>query len=126
MKLHDMNVWLVSWYTPVLVEGNKFWFYAICMSIMRTVGMLLFSSETQKTIEKNHPDADQKGQESARSISPEPVTSSTSLFRRVIIDMCDLTLPASFLGWIIIGDLRVGIAMVISTVLSWEDMWRRV
>lgn len=124
MKLHDMNIWLVSWYTPVLIEGNKFWFYAICISITRRIGMLLFGLATQKKAQEGAPDTAQKSAQSEKS-SPTPVVSITTLLKQLAIDGCDLTLPASFLGWISLGDLGVGIAMVVSTVLAWWELWWR-
>lgn len=120
-----MNIWLVSWYTPLLIEANKFWFIAICMSITRAVGTLLFGLDTQRKTQKGHPDADQKKEES-ESFPSKTVLSTTSLLLQIFVDFCDLTLPASFLGWIALGDLGVGIAMVVSSVLAWQDMWWRV
>ncbi|KFX91837.1 hypothetical protein V495_07432 [Pseudogymnoascus sp. VKM F-4514 (FW-929)] len=122
--LHDMNIWLVSWYTPILIEGNKFWFYAICTSIARTVGMLLFGLGKEEKLQKANPNMDEKkGQE---KLSPSaPVPSTTSLLRQLVTDSCDLALPASFLGWVNPGSLGVGCAMVVSTVLPWGDVWAR-
>jgi hypothetical protein len=126
MKLHDMNIWLVSWYTPVLIEGNKFWSYAICISIARRVGMQLFGLAAQRKTQEGHPDTDQKSEKSGKPSRSKPVTSTTSLLKQLVVDGCDLTLPASFLGWIAPGDLAVGIAMVVSTVLAWWELWLRV
>lgn len=120
-----MNIWLVPWYTPVLIEGNKFWFYAICISIARTVGVLLFGLGTQPETQNSHPQTDQKG-EPEEPFPSQPVSSTTSLLKQIVVDGCDLTLPASFLGWISLGNLGVGGAMVVSTVLAWGDVWWRV
>ncbi|KFY43358.1 hypothetical protein V494_02023 [Pseudogymnoascus sp. VKM F-4513 (FW-928)] len=95
--LHDMNIWLVSWYTPILIEGNKFWFYAICTEA--------------KLQETNQSTDEKKGQEKPPPLTPVP--STTSLLRQLVADSCDLTLPASFLGWVNPGGLGVGCAMVI-------------
>jgi hypothetical protein len=127
MKLHDMNIWLVSWYTPVLIEGNKFWSYAICISIARRVGMLLCGLTNPKRKTQEGPsDTDQKSEKSGKPSRSKSVTSTTSLLKQLVVDGCDLTLPASFLGWIALGDLGVGIAMVVSTVLAWWALWLRV
>lgn len=120
-----MNIWLVPWYTPVLIEGNKFWFYAICISIARTVGTLLFGLGTQPETQNGHPQIDQKG-EPEGTLPSQPVSSTTSLLKQIVVDGCDLTLPASFLGWISLGNLGVGGAMVVSSVLAWGDVWWRV
>ncbi|KFY06620.1 hypothetical protein V492_07911 [Pseudogymnoascus sp. VKM F-4246] len=122
--LHDMNIWLVSWYTPILIEGNKFWFYAICTSIARAVGTLLFGLATQGKPRNDRPDTDEKSQGGHSPSSPAP--STASLLKQIIANSCDLTLPASFLGWISLGDLGVGCAMALSTLLAWGDVWSRV
>ncbi|KAH8803587.1 hypothetical protein F5884DRAFT_888965 [Xylogone sp. PMI_703] len=125
MQLHDMDVWPVAWYMPVLLEGNKFWFYAICTSIFRSIWKLLFASPAaQNTTQKNNSEGDEKKKEPEESSPSSP--STVTLLRRIIVDCCDLTLPASFLGWIVPGDLGVGAAMVVSTVLAWPDVWSRV
>jgi hypothetical protein len=118
-----MNVWLVSWYTPVLIEGNKFWFYAICISITRKLGTLLSDLAVQRKAQETPPDADQKSEPSEITLLLKPVASTTSQVKQLVVDVCDLTLPASFLGWLPLGDLEVGIAMVVSTMLAWWELW---
>ena len=48
-----------------------------------------------------------------------------ALLTRVVVDACDLALPASFLKWTSLGDLGVGVAMVVSTVLAGQEEWVR-
>jgi hypothetical protein len=120
-----MNIWLVSWNTPVLIEANKFWFYALCVSITGAVWELLFGSAAQSKTQKGHPDIDQKKEESEKPSSSKPVPSTIPLLKRIVVDGCDLTLPGSFLGWIALGDLGVGMAMVVSTVVASRDIWAR-
>lgn len=114
-----MNIWLVEWYEPVLVEANKLWFYAICISLARSVIQL--SAQPDKTAkEKTHgAKPKNKGKESSASSIP----SQSALFRRLLVDSCDLTLPASCVGWLEIGNMGIGIAMVVSTVLPLLDLW---
>lgn len=118
-----MNIWLVSWYTPILMEANKFWFYAICISIARTVGQLLFSSAAEAKTHKGQSDTDEKKRESEKPAPSQPVPSTVFLLKRLVVDSCDLTLPGSFLGWIPLGNFGVGIAMVVSSALFWPDLW---
>lgn len=96
-----MNIWLVDWYIPVLMEGNKFWFYAICISIARTLAEFWMGESKRKK------------------------TESKLLLERLLVDLCDLTLPGSFLGWIPLGDFGVGVAMVVSTIVASREMWVR-
>lgn len=119
-QLHDMNLWLVPWYNPVLIEANKFWFYAIAASIARTIYTLFTqpSSKPKRTHAK-------KKSISEKDIPGPPRTSDVVLLRKLVVDCLDLVLPASFIGWLKIEDVKVGAAMTLSTLLAWPDLWAK-
>lgn len=117
-----MSIWIVPWYTPVLLEANKFWFYALCISIFTTVWELLFGSTVQNEPEKDNSDIDRKGEMVERP-SSKPSSVPTPLVKLLVIDGCDLFLPGSMLGWISVRNLGVGMAMVVSTVMASLDIW---
>ncbi|OAA38708.1 PEX11 domain protein [Beauveria brongniartii RCEF 3172] len=108
-QLHDMQIHVVPWYAPVLVEANKFWFYAITASILRTIAQRigLFHST------RNPPSSKRKQQ-----LPPPPPP-----WRRLVVDALDLTLPASFVGWVVMDDVTIGCLMTLSTILVWRDVW---
>lgn len=116
-----MDIWLVPWYTPVLMEANKLWLYAIVLSITRTSWSMLSApnDETQKA----DADTTEKKAKSETASSPAPAPSKVHLLKRLVVDCCDLMLPASFLGWVPLGDFGVGVAMTASSVLAWQDLW---
>lgn len=105
-----MKIHVVPWYAPVLVEANKFWFYAILASIVRTVVQRtgLFSG----------------GFKSSKSGKKQTSQNPPSL-RRLVIDALDLTLPASFIGWVALDDVTIGCFMTVSTILVWRDVWAK-
>lgn len=106
-----MDIWLVPWYTPLLMEANKFWFYSICLSLLRSfVELVTWTAAPPKTQEKP---------------VPVPQGSRGAIVQRMVVDACDLTLPGSFLGWIAVGDLEVGAAMVVSTLVASRGIWVR-
>lgn len=118
-----MDIWQVPWYTPVLMEANKLWLYAIALSITRTAWNLVSGPAAQKEAPKANTDTSEK---KAKSDSPSPSPPGPSkayLLKRIIVDCCDFTLPASFLGWVPLGDFGVGVAMTVSSVLAWPDLW---
>lgn len=120
-----MNVFLVSWYTPVLLEANKFWFYAICIAITRTASDLFFGPVTSDT-QNGSVNADKKKEERPDITSPlDPVPSPVSLLNRLVIDSLDLTLPGSLLGWIPVSEMGVAMAMLASTILVWPTAWSK-
>lgn len=110
-----MNVWPVPWNTPVLVEANKFWFYALCLSIVGAVVEIL-GSLLSTGVQKKGKNGGAKG---GRAQPTAP------LVKRIVVDGCDLLLPGTFLGWIEAGDFTVGVAMVLSTVVASGDVWAR-
>lgn len=113
-KLHDMNVMLVSWYRPLLVEANKLWFYAIILSILRSVCRLFIPVSPQPS---------ETGSNEKAKATEVALPSRTPLVKQIAVDACDLTLPGSFVGWLPVSDLQVGMAMVVSTILSAEEHW---
>ncbi|KAL2823574.1 peroxisomal biogenesis factor 11 [Aspergillus cavernicola] len=116
--LHDMDVSHVEWYTPLMTEANKFWFYAIILSIARASWELFFAPGPSKGSGKNV--TDKKGRQTP---SVEPSSSTWPLVKQIIIDSCDLTLPGSFVGWVPATGLQIGIAMIISTALAGHNIW---
>jgi hypothetical protein len=120
-----MNIYLVSWYMPILLEANKFWFYAICISIARTSKELVLGSAGSST-PSGSSGTDEKEKKKAKEIAPSnPAPSTLSLLNRIVINSLDLTLPGSFLGWIPVETLGIGMAMLVSTVLVWPTAWAK-
>ncbi|KAM3565238.1 hypothetical protein MY1884_000311 [Beauveria asiatica] len=105
--LHDMQIHVVPWYAPVLVEANKFWFYAIAASILRNI--------TQRVglFHSTRPPSSKRKEQ----LPPPPP------WRRLVVDALDLTLPASFVGWVVMDDVTIGCLMTLSTILVWTDVW---
>ncbi len=116
-----MNIWQVSWYTPLLVEANKFWFYSICASISRNIYSLYRGRPTVTETQPLPDSARAKSQGESSAVSN--LATVVPFLRRTIVNACDLALPASFVGWVILDDLHIGIAMTASTVLVWHDVW---
>ncbi|KAI9370278.1 peroxisomal biogenesis factor 11 [Aspergillus egyptiacus] len=123
--LHDMGVAKVDWYRPVLTEANKFWFYAIALSIVRALWGLLFTSSASSTPASSKTGgkkaADEKEKKKKKQNPSAP--SKWPFLKRLVIDVCDLTLPGSFIGWVPATGLQIGGGMVVSTVLAGQGVW---
>lgn len=120
-----MNVWPVPWNNSVLNEANKFWFYALSLSVIGALWEILFApwpqaGEGRKGSGKK---ASKKGGGSSKARQTSAVRSVMPLVKRIVVDGCDLLLPGSFLGWVPVGDVGVGLAMVVSTVVASRDIW---
>ncbi|KAL4998426.1 peroxisomal biogenesis factor 11 [Aspergillus recurvatus] len=116
--LHDMGVARVDWYHPLMAEANKFWFYALVLSVLRCTWEVVFPP-APATPSKTSSSSSEKSKAGAQQSSPP----KRLLLKRIIIDGCDLTLPGSFLGWTPVTPLQIGFGMVVSTVLAGHDVW---
>ncbi|KAL4816669.1 peroxisomal biogenesis factor 11 [Aspergillus spinulosporus] len=118
--LHDMGVSRVDWYHPLLTEANKFWFYALMLSLVRCIWELFFPS-VPATPSKTSSSGSEKSK--AKGQQPQLNPPKWPLVKQIIIDGCDLTLPGSFLGWTPVTPLQIGLGMVLSTLLAGHNVW---
>ncbi len=116
-----MNVARVDWYRPLMTEANKFWFYALVLSILRMTWLIFFPVEATPAKGKGKGKSKSNGKVDAeKETAKQP---KWPLVKKIIIDGCDLTLPGSFVGWVPASGLQVGAAMVVSTVLVGHNVW---
>ncbi|KAL4776623.1 peroxisomal biogenesis factor 11 [Aspergillus nidulans var. acristatus] len=118
--LHDMGVARVDWYHPLMTEANKFWLYALMLSVIRCTWELFFPSAPATPYKTSSSESEKSR---AKGQQPRPSPPKWPLVKRIIIDGCDLTLPGSFLGWTPVTPLQIGLGMVLSTVLAGHDVW---
>lgn len=112
-KLHATSIYPNPYNAAILTEANKFWFYALGFSILGAANDILFSSASASKTK------DEKKQ--------APSINRFSLLKKMLcVDACDMLIPGTFLGWIEMGQLGVGIGMVVSTLVSGWDMWNAV
>ncbi|KAA8650798.1 PEX11 domain protein [Aspergillus tanneri] len=106
--LHAMNVHPVSWNQAVIEQAYRFWAYALCLSVVGAFwGLLGSGTEAQRT----QKGGDKKGNKKPRNGKEK--TGRKTLVHRVVVDGCDLLIPAAFLGWVRVGEGTVGMAMVV-------------
>lgn len=121
LQLHAMGVWAVPWEERVMREANTFWFYALCFSLTGTLYALLSSgsSETRGRGGKK------KNARKSEKVAASKAVSS-ALWMQLLIDGCDLLIPAELLNWMPTGDLVIGSTMILSTLLAAGGIWARV
>lgn len=116
-KLHAMGVYpQTPWASDIQTQAYKFWFWGLAMSVLGGVWSLLLNSGSSVQSKNDNEKRKWRGDTGA----------SKTLIKRVIVDGCDLVIPGSSLGWISMESEMVGMLMVLSTVVSMEDVWRRV
>ncbi|KAJ6086283.1 peroxin-11B Pex11B-Penicillium chrysogenum [Penicillium sp. IBT 16267x] len=129
--LHAMGVYAVPWEERVMREANTFWFYAISFSLVGSVYALLFSGAAEqkaksKDSEKKINEKTGKVEKAEKAENPAPGVSASVLMKQIVVDGCDILLPATLLGWYHPGDLVVGGTMVLSTLLTGSSIWAQV
>lgn len=101
-----------------MIQANQFWFYALSFSLLGTL-YTLFSQLSSPTSpvsgEKETNGTNEKG-------GPAPVESS-ALVRQFVVDGCDIVIPLGLLNWMSVGDLTLGLTMVVSTGLTGRAIW---
>lgn len=110
-----MGLWVTPWATTIFFEANKFWFYAICMSLTSSLLTLLVPPATAPPELREKDTNKQQQQQQIRDLAP--------VVKRIVVDGCDLLIPGSFVGWIGASPAQVGVAMVVSTLVASQDIW---
>ncbi|KAJ5784151.1 uncharacterized protein N7518_009828 [Penicillium psychrosexuale] len=120
--LHAMGVYAVTWNDPVMNQANTFWLYALSFSVAEAIWALLVSPAEQPS-KKN-------GKRKNRKIASEKTavksTVTSARVKQIVVDGCDLLIPLELLGWMPTGDVVVGSTMVLSTLLTAQEVWARV
>ena len=112
-----MGVYNVPWEERVMREANQFWFYALCLSLLGAVYALLSPSQASKS-------QGEKGQKNEKAAASTVNTSA--LVKQIVVESCDLLIPAELLSWYPTGDLILGVTMVLSTLITGQAIWSRV
>ncbi|QDS77988.1 hypothetical protein FKW77_002142 [Venturia effusa] len=150
-----MGLTSTSWDPHLLLESQKFWFYAIATSLLLSFYRLLYTptsatvsaaavvsekddatgkTEVSSTIGKT--EANNTTNNTTNNTSPiqtpvqtpiqTPLIKNKEIYRQIIMDSCDLCVPGAAVGWIPITPLSVGICMFISSLLAMGSMWPRI
>ncbi|KAJ5205149.1 peroxin-11B [Penicillium cf. griseofulvum] len=120
--LHAMGVYAVSWNGRVMDQANTFWFYALAFSVAGGIWALLVGSAAQPSTKNGK----RKNQKSSEKAPPAKATAASARAKQIVVDTCDLFIPLELLGWMPTGDVVVGSTMMLSTLLTAQDIWARV
>ncbi|CAI7654364.1 unnamed protein product [Penicillium glandicola] len=121
--LHAMGVYAVPWNDSVMEQANTFWFYALSFSVAGTIWALLVGPAEQPS-KKNGKRKNQKT--ASEKAAPVQSTVASAQVKQIVVDGCDLLIPLELLGWMPTGDMVVGSTMVLSTLLTAQEIWARV
>lgn len=131
-QTNAMGVTGTSWGPFVFREAQKYWGYAIATSIL----LSLYDLWMLKTAKG----AGSGTKESKRELQGKDITQRRApeisgakygqergrILYQLLIDCCDITIPASFLDWISMDPVLVGIAMSTSSLMTMRTHWIRL
>lgn len=118
-----MGIWVTPWAKDTFVESNKWWFYAIALSLIGSTFSLFFPPPEFRG---KPPQSQKSGNNTETEKTPATEQAKldlTPIVKGIIVDGCDILQPGSFLGWIQATPTQVGVAMVISTLVTSKDIW---
>ncbi|RDW85207.1 hypothetical protein BP6252_02797 [Coleophoma cylindrospora] len=138
-----MGIWSTTWAPKLFNEAMKFWFYSLTCSLvlslnsMKTLYMQPLEIEAkkgsgdEKTEKKTGKKVDEKPEKSEKAAKVELAKKQwygerQVLMKKVIIDSCDLFIPATAVGWVVMRQDLLGMIMVTGTLLGCIDIWNRV
>lgn len=122
-----MGVYRTTWAAGLFVEAMKFWFYSLILGILQAVIEVWNLSWKDLVVSSVREGKDEKvaekvarGQESR---TRERTLKRRKAAKKMVIDGCDLFIPGSITGWMVVSSSNVGVLCVVSTVLAGSDIW---
>lgn len=121
LQLDASNIYKYAASARLVREGNKAWFTGISFSILSSLYQLYRLRERAAKLS------------SSKAAEAEPVVEAKKLARetnavrlQLLSDLCDITIPATALGWAKLDDGIVGIAGTVSSLLGVYSQWKKV
>lgn len=120
-QLDAANIYKYPASARIVREGNKAWFTGITFSIISSLYQLYQLRERSLRLS------------SSKAAEAEPVVEAKKIAReanairlQLVSDLCDITIPATALGWAKLDDGIVGIAGTVSSLLGVYTQWKKV
>ncbi|PVH98241.1 peroxisomal biogenesis factor 11 [Periconia macrospinosa] len=102
----------------LLREGYRFWFAGISCSIASGLYALYQLRERSKAVEG--------GKSGEGVVERKKIEKEANALRvQLVSDLCDITIPASALGWANLDDGFVGLAGTVSSLLGVWSQWKK-
>ncbi|KAF7862516.1 hypothetical protein EAF04_007389 [Stromatinia cepivora] len=143
--LDVMGVCNTPWLRTCILESQKFWFYSLCISIFGGLyDLCLMHFDTHTNLPPNSPSHEnstpspspkldenpevihKQAEDNKRNGGKQKRKKRNQIILKIIENIADLFVPGMVTGWIVSDLGVVGCAMIVSTVLSSGEIWRRV
>lgn len=133
-----MGVYPLPWAAPAMLEANRFWFYSLAISTFLSLyqffnvpstppttinfSAVAYNEETE-TKEKTDVEDEKK---LAETLAKHRRGLKWKYAKEAVMYGGDLLLPGAATGWILTSPTYVAGAMVVTTLLGLEGIWKRV
>jgi hypothetical protein len=124
-----MGIWTTTWAAGLFVEAMKFWFYSLSLGIIVGVVQLYQLYMEPVVVSEEKTEVGEKSKENEKVIQieiTERKEKRSKIIKKIMIDGCDLFIPGSTTGWMVVSTANVGMLSVVSTVLAATDIWTKV
>ncbi|KAI5288613.1 hypothetical protein KEM54_005068 [Ascosphaera aggregata] len=134
--LDAMEVYVTVSAKKMLKESFKFWFYALCLSIICIVWQLAFypsgvprvvkNDVIEVAVDEQRASDISRPQKQRRKEAVEVASSRAKLMKELVAVSCDILVPGGRLEWISVSDFTVGSMSIVSTLFDAEGRWHTV
>ncbi|KAH9208814.1 peroxisomal biogenesis factor 11 [Leptodontidium sp. 2 PMI_412] len=125
--LDVMGVYHASWAAGLFVEAMKFWFYSLSLGILLALMELWGLSGKEPVVSTGSKEkVVEKAAQAQEARAMERTSKRRNAVKKMVIDGCDLFIPGSITGWLVISSSNVGLLCVVSTLLAGSDTWDRI
>lgn len=112
-----MGLWPSQFARVMLIEGNKFWFYALLFSL--GLGLHQLFTDAASPPSGSSVGGERKNQAEALTARKK----RRAVKRKLVADACDLLVPGFVLGWIGVSSAMSAAAGCVSSCISMGDIW---
>jgi hypothetical protein len=149
-RIPDFAIWGAETEAEINVEAQRLWLCALVCGVLAgllRIGRVLTlayadmdadvgdedkgkGSAVPEQSEKASTDGDRDSKKGDSTLectvwTPEVRSNVYTLGRRVVADALDITLPGAVVGWVPAGSGTVGLAMLVTSVLTGMEVWER-
>ena len=135
LKIEGLQLWSPETDGLVMIEAQRFWLFALaCGALSSFLKMQRLRKATPVKLPASSETVTEKGNDTVAASEKEQAVKSQELVRAkqirgfarsVAANSLDIVLPGAIIGWIDASPGTVGLAMLVTTVLTGMDAWER-
>lgn len=132
LKIDGLQLWSPEWDRAVMIEAQRFWLFALaCGALSSFLKMQrLRAARPTKAVERGSGAQKTKQNTTVTTVNEKieerlRTKKLHGFARSVVANSLDIILPGVVVGWIDASPGTVGLAMLVTTILTGMDAWER-